>query len=102
MSFPALAHDRDFRPYRPYMIEKTCNDNYLNCMARMLYAPGQNPGLAGYGSYWFPRATRYVRVSSDRHVAWCMSRYRTYDPQSDTFVGKGHRIFRCNSPYDGS
>ena len=102
MNIPAMAHDLDFRLHRPYVIEKTCDDDYTNCRARMLYAPGQNPGLAGYGSYWFPRAARYVRVSSDRHVAWCLSRYRTYDPHTDTYIGKRQRAHRCNSPYGGS
>ena len=38
---------------RPYVIEKTCDDDYGNCQARMHYAPGENPGLAGPGSYWY-------------------------------------------------
>jgi BA14K-like protein len=101
MALPAAAHDYEFRSYRPYVIEKTCDDDYTNCMARMVYAPGQNPGLAGYGSYWFQRATRAVRVVNETHVAWCLSHYKTYDPRSNTFIGKGFRSYRCNSPYDG-
>jgi BA14K-like protein len=100
-SIPAAAHRDAHGLARPYAIEKTCNDRYRDCDVRMLYAPGQNPGLAGPGSYWFPRATRAVRVWSLRHMRWCQSRYRTYDDLSDTFIGKGHRQHRCNSPYDG-
>ena len=37
----------------------------------------------------------------DELVAWCSERYRTYDPATDTFIGKGHKHYRCNSPYDG-
>jgi len=101
MCLPATAHGRYYGVYRPYAIEKICDNNLRNCKVRMLYAPGQNPGLAGYGSYWFQRATRHVRVINESHVAWCLSRYRTYDPYTDTFIGKGHRSYRCNSPYDG-
>jgi hypothetical protein len=34
----------------------------------------------------------------DNHVAWCSQRYRTYDPASDTYVGKGGRRYRCVGP----
>lgn len=96
---PAVAHDPVFRLDRPYFIEKSCNDHDLDCSARMVYAPGENPGTAGYGSYWFPRANRHVRVFNEHHAAWCGARYRTYDPYSDTFVGKGHKRYRCMSPF---
>jgi hypothetical protein len=35
----------------------------------------------------------------DPHVAWCMNRYRTYDPDSDSFTGYDGLQHRCNSPY---
>jgi hypothetical protein len=98
---PAAAHDAQFQRLRPYAIEKDCNQRNLDCKARMRYAPGENPGLAGSGSYWFAQALGYVRVTSDRHVHWCLANYRTYDPGTDTFIGKRHRAYRCNSPYDG-
>jgi hypothetical protein len=40
-------------------------------------------------------------VSSKKHVKWCRARYKTYNVSTDTFVGKGGRKYRCNSPYDG-
>jgi hypothetical protein len=40
-------------------------------------------------------------VSSKKHVKWCRARYKTYNASTDTFVGKGGRKYRCNSPYDG-
>ena len=101
LSLPSAAHERGLRVYRPYYIEKSCDEDLLRCSARMVYAPGQNPGLAGHGSYWYPRATRYVRVVNEDHVNWCLRRYKTYDPDTDTFVGKGYHHYRCNSPYDG-
>jgi hypothetical protein len=35
----------------------------------------------------------------DPHVQWCMNRYRTYDPESDSFTGYDGLQHRCNSPY---
>ena len=100
-ALPAMAHDGAVKIRRPYVIEKSCDYDNTDCTARMLYAPGQNPGLAGYGSYWFPRAARYVRVWNEDHVNWCYAHYKTYDPHSNTFIGKRYRHYRCNSPYDG-
>ena len=105
---PGLAHVRHhgYHHWKPYVIEKTCVDeNYSHCDVRMDYAPGQHAGLAGPGSYWYQRAYhhchhhRHHHYSTSRHVAWCLDRYRTYDPHSDTFVGKGYHRYRCRSPY---
>ena len=41
------------------------------------------------------------RVSNSRHVKWCKARYKTYNVKTDTFIGKGKKKYRCNSPYDG-
>lgn len=35
----------------------------------------------------------------DRHVQWCMDRYRSYDPRSNTWVSYGGRVHQCISPY---
>jgi hypothetical protein len=32
-------------------------------------------------------------------VHWCLNRYRSYDPSSDTFLGYDGYRHRCNSPY---
>ena len=33
------------------------------------------------------------------HVQWCLNRYRTYDPATDTYIPRvGERAY-CNSPY---
>ena len=29
------------------------------------------------------------------HQEACLRRYRTYDPRSDTFVGRNGRLYRC-------
>lgn len=33
------------------------------------------------------------------HVDWCLNRYRSYDPASDTFLGYDGYRHRCNSPF---
>lgn len=33
------------------------------------------------------------------HVEWCLNRYRSYDPASDTFLGYDGYRHRCNSPF---
>lgn len=37
---------------------------------------------------------------SSAHVQWCMNRYRTYDPATDTYIPRvGERAY-CDSPYN--
>ena len=33
------------------------------------------------------------------HVKWCLNRYRSYNPRTDTFVGRDGYRHRCRSPY---
>lgn len=50
-----------------------------------------------YGYRYYPR----YRVNDDAaHVEWCLNRYRSYNPRTDTFLGYDGRRHRCNSPYD--
>lgn len=34
-----------------------------------------------------------------RHVTWCLNRYRSYDPATNTFVGYDGRLHVCISPF---
>lgn len=34
-----------------------------------------------------------------RHVQWCMDRYRSYDPRSNTWVSYSGAVRQCISPY---
>jgi hypothetical protein len=34
------------------------------------------------------------------HVEWCLNRYRSYNPRTNTFMGYDGYHHRCNSPYD--
>jgi len=37
---------------------------------------------------------------SSAHAQWCLNRYRTYDPSTDTYIPRvGERAY-CNSPYN--
>jgi hypothetical protein len=104
--FPALrayAHGEHLHVHRPYVIEMNCDDNFEHCQPRMSYAPGQHAGLAGPGSYWYQYPHQFRgHHRHDRHVAWCADRYRTYDPHTDTFIGRGYKRYRCVSPYRAS
>ena len=51
------------------------------------YADNGGGGDEGYGG-----------GESDEHVQWCMNHYRTYDPQSDTYMSSNGRV-RCPGPY---
>jgi hypothetical protein len=107
--------DHSIRVWKPYVIEKNCVEDFYRCKVRMDYAPHQRAMVVKPGSYWYQKPFkvyrygdfkhrhkhRHASYSSSRHVAWCSDRYRTYDPATDMFVGKGHRHYRCNSPYDG-
>ncbi len=105
--------DHSIRVWKPYVIEKNCVESFDHCKVRMDYAPHQRAMVVRPGSYWyqkpfkvyrygdFKHRHRHAAAHSSRHVAWCSHRYRTYDPATDTFVGKGYRHYRCNSPYDG-
>jgi hypothetical protein len=31
----------------------------------------------------------------DEHIEWCASQYRTYDPRTNTFIGRGGRRYVC-------
>ena len=40
-----------------------------------------------------------VRPAASRHVRWCLNRYRSYDPATNTFVAYSGEVRRCVSPY---
>lgn len=35
------------------------------------------------------------RGGGSSHVRWCMNRYRSYDPDTDTYIGRDGRAHRC-------
>jgi hypothetical protein len=55
---------------------------------------------AGYGYYNNYYDDGYAGGGYDDHVQWCLNRYRSYNPRTDTFMGYDGRRHRCNSPYN--
>lgn len=39
------------------------------------------------------------RAYGNRHVAWCMDRYRSYNPRTNTWVAYSGQVNQCISPY---
>lgn len=35
----------------------------------------------------------------DEHVRWCLNRFRSYNPETDMYLGYDGRHHRCRSPY---
>lgn len=35
----------------------------------------------------------------NRHVQWCLDRYRSYNPRNNTWVSYSGNVNQCNSPY---
>ena len=63
-----------------------------------------------YGGYWYaapwwvgPGIGFGITVPGvalgSAHVQWCLNRYRSYDPASDSFLGYDGFRHRCISPY---
>jgi hypothetical protein len=123
--------DDSMRIWKPYVIEKNCVEGFHHCKVRMDYDPLQRPMVVRPGSYWYQKPFEIYRygdfkghphhahwhykhhhhrhhrhayrlhLHGSKHVAWCSAHYRSYDPATDTFLGKGHKRYRCDSPYDG-
>ncbi len=53
-----------------------------------------------YGGYWYANPW-WMGVSHYRggHVRWCLNRYRSYNPRTDSFRGLDGRYHICISPY---
>jgi hypothetical protein len=49
----------------------------------------------GWGDYW----DEPVYGAYGAHEEWCLRRYRSYDPATDTYLGYDGRYHRCISPY---
>ena len=106
----AYGSDQDgIKIWKPYVIEKTCANGLYDCKVRMDYAPYQRAMTARPGSYWYQTPFMVYRYGDFRpqgaqhagaaaHEAWCSAHYRSYDPATDTFLGKGNKRYRCVSP----
>lgn len=45
------------------------------------------------------RPSVVVRTPYNRHVRWCLNRYRSYSPATNTYIGYDGFEHRCVSPY---
>lgn len=74
----------------------------------------RRPGWGHYhGGYWYrtpwwtlplvaPAIVAPAPVyggGGSAHVQWCLNRYRSYNPQTDQFLGYDGAYHYCNSPY---
>lgn len=56
----------------------------------------------GYGAGYYNNGyygDRYYGGYGNRHVAWCLNRYRSYNPRTNTWVSYSGRVYQCRSPY---
>src|SRR3989337_2116268 len=44
-------------------------------------------------------ADNYDGGYGSRHVEWCLDRYRSYNPRTNTWVSYSGNVNQCNSPY---
>jgi len=66
-----------------------------------------NPYFGGYPYYrpyysyrpYYYGYRPYYRPVGGSHVRWCLNRYRSYDPRSNSFLGYDGYRHRCKSPY---
>ena len=53
----------------------------------------------GFGAYDnYDDDYGYARVSN-KHVRWCLNRYRSYNPRTNLWVAFSGRKYQCDSPY---
>jgi hypothetical protein len=66
---------------------------------------GCRRGYGGYyGGSWLGYGPTIVYRNrgygyGSRHVRWCLNRYRSYNPRSNTWVAYSGRVRQCISPY---
>jgi len=64
----------------------------------------RRPGFRFYfGGYWYSNPWWSYSVPRryyvNRHVEWCLGRYRSYNPRTDMYLGYDGHYHRCRSPY---
>ena len=65
------------------------------------FAAGAAVGVIGSNYYdnYYDDGPSYGYGGYDAHVQWCLNRYRSYDPRSDTYMGYDGYRHRCRAPY---
>jgi BA14K-like protein len=54
---------------------------------------------AGIGIYYGGYYDQPYYIGTDAHAAWCLRRYRSYNPATDLYLGFDGYYHRCISPY---
>lgn len=75
-------HRRHYNNYLPY---------YGGLAFGLGYGLGYGGGYGYYGDGYYG--------GGGGHVQWCLNRYRSYNPRTNTFMGYDGYRHRCNSPY---
>jgi hypothetical protein len=93
------------RPAQLPAYGKRYNNRYAARYPRYAYRRhGYNNYYNGYWysyPWWLGAAAVGTAVASSYgggNEEWCASRYRTYDPASNTYVGRGGRRYQCLGP----
>jgi len=65
------------------------------------FAAGAAVGIAGAYAYddYYDDGPYYGGNYANAHVQWCLNRYRSYDPRSNTYMGYDGYRHRCRGPY---
>ena len=100
--------------YRHYGYRNYCNGWSYGCGYHHHYNNGWygNPwwalggvglgfGFGYYGGGYYNNGyygSRYYRRGSG-HVAWCLRRYRSYNPRTNTWLSYSGHVYQCHSPY---
>jgi hypothetical protein len=91
----AVTGDASAKPYWPHQSYSMHHN----------YNPG--PGFFFSAPFFFglqfgPQYQQYPRFAGNLHVQWCASRYRTYNPYTNTFFIKKGVPAVCVSPYSAA
>lgn len=60
---------------------------------------GAGIALGAAGAYASEGGYDHRGGYGSRHVQWCMDRYRSYNPRTNTWVSYSGRVNQCISPY---
>ena len=92
---------RDFYRYKHYRNDRFYRNNHFY---RRNHYNGSNFVLpliigGGFGAYdYYDYDYGYARVSN-KHVRWCLDRYRSYNPRTNLWTAYSGRKRQCDSPY---
>lgn len=68
--------------------------------APVYIAPAPGVYVQPAPTYVAPQQPVYVQPGYNAHQQWCLQRYRSYNPQTDTYLSTSGVYKYCNSPYN--